>query len=165
MMQEVAADSSILAAACAEDPHVPDRILRVYDYCWWKPFDISKNWDGRIDTIINTYRSQIRHMAPLPIPPLVSAHLADLAMDQLAECLRSLKASRTTLDLDTTATLKEMTRTMLLINRIKDLLARVKAEEAAQAEVLMSSTISTAAGISSEEALELLRQAKKDNPT
>ncbi|KAH6916356.1 hypothetical protein BKA70DRAFT_1091713 [Coprinopsis sp. MPI-PUGE-AT-0042] len=160
MMQETTGDPSVLSAACANDPHVPDRILRHYAHCWWDPFDISKNWDGQIATIIKVYRSQIRHMAPAPIPPLVTAHLSDLATEALLECLRSLKTSRTMLDLDTTETLKEVGRTMLLINRVQPLISQVKAEEAEQAEVLMTSNISEAAGVSTEAAAELLRLSK-----
>ncbi|KAH6885672.1 hypothetical protein BKA70DRAFT_1030321, partial [Coprinopsis sp. MPI-PUGE-AT-0042] len=156
IMQDATGDPSVLSAACANDPYVPDRILRHYAHCWWDPFDISKNWDGQIDTIIKVYRSQLRHMAPAPIPPLVTAHLSDLATEALAECLRSLRTSRAMLDLDTTETLKEIGHTMLLVNRVQSLIMQVKAEEASQANVLMTAQISEAAGLSSEAAAELL---------
>ncbi|KAH6880247.1 hypothetical protein BKA70DRAFT_1447534 [Coprinopsis sp. MPI-PUGE-AT-0042] len=142
------------------DPYLPDRILRHYHYCWWDPFDITKNWDGRVDTIVKVYRVQSRLMAPTPIPPLATAHLSDLATEELANCLRSMKVTRAMLDLDTTETLKEVGRTMLLINRLQDLGAQVKAEEVAQAQALMTDRLAVAAGIAPEAAAELLKQSK-----
>ncbi|KAH6905377.1 hypothetical protein BKA70DRAFT_1108101 [Coprinopsis sp. MPI-PUGE-AT-0042] len=160
MIQDGTGDPSVLSAACAPDPYLPDRILRHYHYCWWDPFDVTKNWDGRVDTIVKVYCVQSRLMAPTPIPPLATAHLSDLATEELANCLRSMKVTRAMLDLDTTETLKEVGRTMLLINRLQDLGAQVKAEEVAQAQALMTDRLAVAAGIAPEAAAELLKQSK-----
>ncbi|KAH6893844.1 hypothetical protein BKA70DRAFT_1118507 [Coprinopsis sp. MPI-PUGE-AT-0042] len=160
MVEEGTRDPMLISAVCANDPHVPDHIIGFYYNCWWLPFDISKNWDGKEETIIKIYRLQARNMPPSPTPPIVSSQLSDLATAELAECVRSLKASRAMLDLDTTETLKEMTRTMMLINRLKGLLAQVKAEEAAQAELFAAASVAGATGLSAEAVAELLHEAR-----
>ncbi|KAH6907256.1 hypothetical protein BKA70DRAFT_1428228 [Coprinopsis sp. MPI-PUGE-AT-0042] len=139
MVEEGTGDPMLISAVCANDPHVPDRIIGFYYNCWWSPFDISKNWDGKEETIIKIYRLQARNMPPSPTP----AH-----------------PSRAMLDLDTTETLKEMTRTMMLINRLKGLLAQVKAEEAAQAELFAAASVAGATGLSAEAVAELLHEAR-----
>ncbi|KAH6910866.1 hypothetical protein BKA70DRAFT_1424539 [Coprinopsis sp. MPI-PUGE-AT-0042] len=55
MVEEGTGDPMLISAVCANDPQVPDCIIGFYYNCWWLPFDISKNWDGKEDTIIKIY--------------------------------------------------------------------------------------------------------------
>jgi hypothetical protein len=160
LLQNERGDSSVVSAACSNDPHVPDRILPFYYNCWWNPFNISKNWDGAIDNIIKIYCLQARHMAPVPNPPLVSSYLSDIATEALVNCIKSLKVSRAILDVDTTETLKEISQTMLLVNRTQSLLEKVKAKEEAQVQVFAAEKIAEAIGGSAASAAKLLEKAK-----
>lgn len=160
MVQEQTGDPVFIASACMPDPHAADRILPFYYNSWWSPFDPSKNWDGREETIVKIYRLQAHSMPPPLVPPIVSTNLSDLATGELVECVRSLQSSRVMLDLDSTETLKQMTQTMMLIARLKALHTQVKAEEQAQVTALASSKVSEATGLTVEAAAELLRKAR-----
>jgi hypothetical protein len=160
MVQEGTGDPTLIACACAPDPAFPDRILRNYYNCWWSPFDLAKNWDGQIMTMIKIYRLQAKHMTPSPIPPVLNARLSDLATAELVGCLKSLKGSRAVLEIDTEETLKEINHTLLLINRAKGLLTQVKAEEAAQAETMAAERLAKATGLGAKEAADLLSSTR-----
>jgi hypothetical protein len=160
MVQQGSGDPSMIACACAPDPKFPDRILREYYNCWWAPFDLSKNWDGQIDTIIKVFRLQAKEMKPAPIPPILSSRLLDLATSELRGCLKSMKASCTVLEVDTEETLKEINHTMVLINRAQALLEQVKKEEAAQAQAFGTDRLAKATGLDAQAAAALLRSAR-----
>jgi hypothetical protein len=163
LLQNETGDASAVAAACANDPYVPDRILPHYYHRWWSPFDLSQNWDGSIDNMIKVYRLQARLMAPNPVPPLVSSYLSDLATEALIDCAKSLKLSRSILNIDSAETLKEMSRTMLLVNQTKVLLEKVRAEENAQARAFAVGQVAEAMGVTAEQAASFFSDAASFN--